>query len=360
MKNFAYLMVLAVLFTACKKNKTTTEDTAFEKISDIDFDKIPLKNLSDYAFFKGKLTDFKAAEGVIPYEPVSSLFSDYALKKRYVWMPEGTSATIPDDPDDPLDFPEKTILIKNFYFPADYRHPDENKRMIETRLLVKYKEEWQAYAYLWNDEQTDAVLKNIGAVVPVNFISNSGEKVDFNYVVPQKTQCRSCHNRDEKFLPIGPKGKQLNHDYAFEDGKENQLVKWKSLGILKTDKELAQIKSLVNPMDESQPLAIGAKSYLDANCAYCHIIGGPASTSGLYLNIEEPSELHQGIRKSPVAAGMGGGGFKYDINPGHGMESVITYRMSSTHPGVMMPEFGRVTVHKEAVELIARWIDSLK
>jgi glucan phosphorylase len=37
----------------------------------------------------------------------------------------------------------------------------------------------------------------------------------------------------------------------------------------------------------------------------------------------------------------------------------MVYRMKSTHPGVMMPELGRVTVHQEGIELISEWINSL-
>ena len=33
--------------------------------------------------------------------------------------------------------------------------------------------------------------------------------------------------------------------------------------------------------------------------------------------------------------------------------------MESTDPGIMMPEMGRVLVHKEGVELVREWIDSL-
>jgi glucan phosphorylase len=41
------------------------------------------------------------------------------------------------------------------------------------------------------------------------------------------------------------------------------------------------------------------------------------------------------------------------------MESILTYRMNSTHPGIMMPEIGRVSIHKEGVKLISDWIDAL-
>ena len=46
------------------------------------------KKLSDFSFF----TDDKAqvpSQGVVPYELISSLFSDYSYKQRWVYIPEG-------------------------------------------------------------------------------------------------------------------------------------------------------------------------------------------------------------------------------------------------------------------------------
>lgn len=346
---YCFFLVVLCISLGCFKKKKTPDS--------IDFAKLPYKALSEYGLFTGDLKDFSAAERVIPYEPVSSLFTDYAFKKRYVWIPGNTSATLPENPDESFDFPDKTILIKHFYYPNDFRKPEGEKRVIETRLLVKVNDNWEAYGYLWNDEQTEATLKNTGAAVPVSYINEGGQKVAFTYAMPQKTQCRSCHSRNEKMFPIGPKAKQLNNPTA--DGK-NHLEEWISLGILKTEKDLKSIKSLINPMNDQHPLGERARAYLDVNCGHCHSKQGPASTSGLYYNAEETNAFHLGVLKSPVAAGMGGGGFKFDINPGHGMESIVTHRMNSTHPGVMMPEIGRVTIHKEGVELIAKWIDEMK
>lgn len=339
MKNCWAILLLSILW-GCSRSGSP---------SDIDFTKIPYKTLSEYGLFTGDLKEFSEAEGVIPYEPVSSLFTDYAFKKRYVWMPDGTNATVPDDPDASFDFPDKTILVKHFYYPLDFRNPEGEKRIIETRLLIKNKGTWEAYPYLWNDEQTQATLKNTGGAIPVSFTNEKGEKVAFNYAMPQKTQCRSCHNKNGVMLPIGPKAKQL----------ANQLEKWEAAGILKTDKDLSSIDALVNPFNTSHPLSERSRAYLDVNCGHCHSQQGPASTSGLYYNVEETRPFHLGIWKSPVAAGMGGGGFKFDIYPGHSNQSIVTHRMNSTHPGVMMPEIGRVTIHREGVDLIAEWIDSL-
>lgn len=355
MKHPFFILILIIVVSGC------SGDNSKQKTADkIDFQKLPYKTLSDYGFFEGELNEWNETNGLVYYEPVSSLFTDYAFKKRYVWMPEGTYATLPEDPDAPFDFPDKTILIKHFYYPADFRKPTGEKRIIETRLLVKNNNKWEAYPYLWNETQTDATLKNTGAVIPVSFINEKGESVSLKYTLPQKTQCRSCHNRNGDMIPIGPKGKQLNHALAHETKPVNQLQHWVSLGKLKTHVDLNSIKSLVNPADKTHPIPERARSYLDVNCGHCHGSKGPATTSGLYYNVEENRPFHLGVLKSPVAAGMGGGGFKFDINPGKGKESIVTYRMNSTHPGVMMPELGRVTIHKEGVELISKWIDEMK
>lgn len=39
-------------------------------------------------------------------------------------MPKGSKANFDiNDQDKPLDFPENTILIKNFYYPEDFSNP---------------------------------------------------------------------------------------------------------------------------------------------------------------------------------------------------------------------------------------------
>ncbi|MHC5540015.1 hypothetical protein ACYOEI_17490, partial [Singulisphaera rosea] len=66
-----------------------------------------------------------------------------------------------------------------------------------------------------------------------------------------------------------------------------------------------------------------------------------------------------GIGKTPVAAGIGSGGLAYDIVPGAPDQSILAYRIASTHPGVMMPELGKRLVHDEGVALIRQWIAAM-
>lgn len=327
--------------------------------SAVSFDQIPFKNLSEYGFFKGKMREFNPGNGVLLYEPTSSLFTDYAFKSRYIWMPEGVSATIQDDVEGTFDFPDKTVLIKNFYYPADFRSPGEDIRIIETRLMVKKNGNWDAFPYIWNKDQTDASYKVVGAEIPVNWIDDQGEAQLANYIVPNKAQCKSCHNKDEVMVPLGVKAKHLNHELREKDGPKNQLIKWEESGYIHGLKAVDNYPTIVNYNDTSSPLNLRAKAYLDINCAHCHSAEGPASTSGLFLNYEETDPAKLGVYKTPVAAGFGAGSFKYSIWPGKSDESIMTFRMGTNQVGAAMPEIGRVTVHKEGVELIKSWIDGM-
>ncbi|ADQ17820.1 hypothetical protein Lbys_2124 [Leadbetterella byssophila DSM 17132] len=330
MRSCFFMAICLLLFQCTKEEANTT---------------FPYPKLSDYQLFKGEMKLLSPNDELLEFEPTASLFTDYAFKKRFVKIPKDSVAHLPEHPDEPIVFPNETILVKNFYYPLDFSKPEGERKIIETRLLIRTKNTWEAYTYLWNEAQTEALLKNVGATVPVTYFDKDTVKLD--YVVPQKTQCRSCHQRDGEMQPIGPKGKQL----------ADQLSRWKALG--KIDSDQFTGKKLVPPFDPNYPLEDRARSYLDVNCGHCHSSTGPASTSGLHYNREETRNFHLGVMKSPVAAGLGGGGLKFDIKPGSSEESIVVYRMNSTHPGVMMPELGRVTVHQEAVDLIRAWINSL-
>ena len=138
--------------------------------------------------------------------------------------------------------------------------------------------------------------------------------------------------------------------------RSNQLAKWHDQGWI--DNKFNEVK-MINWADESKTVDQRARSYLDINCAHCHIEGGSADTSGLYLDYNEKREINLGIYKKPIATGRGSNNLKYSIVPGNPEESILLYRMKSLDPGVMMPESGRALEHTEAIELIGKWIKNL-
>lgn len=321
----------------------------------------PPKMLSGFGFFEGAGIA-KPSPGIVGYDLVTPLFSDHAVKTRAVHVPAGSAAAY--EPEEAFVFPVGSALIKSFAFPADFREPDKAVRLIETRVLLRQADGWQAYAYVWNEDQTDAELKLAGKRLPVSFVDATGKTVSFSYAVPNKNQCKTCHSINGEVAPIGPKARNLNRDHDQEDrrddGPANQLAWWAEKGMLSGLPELARVPSAANWLDPALPVEERARTWLDVNCAHCHRPEGSASNSGLFLTRGEESRVAMGIGKRPVAAGRGAGDAQFDIVPGHPEQSIVVRRVASTEPGVMMPELGRNLEDGAAVELLREWILTMR
>lgn len=318
----------------------------------------PPKSLSEYRLFIDG-TAQTPNDSVLPYDLNTPLFSDYALKFRFFYMPSGTPADY--DADTVFAFPVGTVLVKTFAYPADMRAPDEALRLLETRLLIHKETGWVALPYVWNDEMSEAVLKKAGARIPVSWVHTDGRVRETRYRVPNVNQCKGCHATGKNLTPIGPKARNLNKAFAYSGGRENQLTRWTETGYLRGAPEPAKAPRMPRWDDPSSgSLDARARAYLDVNCAHCHGIQGAADTSGLFLDVTEAVPIRYGVYKRPVAAGRGSGGYDFDIAPGKPDESILTFRMIALDPGIMMPEMGRTLAHDEAVALIREWIDKME
>lgn len=331
---------------------------AYADIDDVALmNKRPARMLSAYGLFDD-ITAHQPNAALIPYDLQVPLFTDYAEKYRFVYVPNGKMASY--HATEVFEFPVGSVLVKTFAYPADMRKPDENVRLIETRFLIHQENGWNAWTYVWNAEQTDAALKVAGTMTDVDFIDKSGTVRSINYIVPNKNQCKGCHSLNGALSPIGPKARNLNKNFDYEGSSFNQLDLWQNHNILTGVPSYEDITKLPRMNDETAPLDRRARAYLDINCAHCHRAEGPGSTSGLFLTYGETNPTTWGYKKRPVAAGRGSGGLTYDITPGDAGASIIIHRMASTDPGVMMPEVGRTTVHAEGLALLRAWINDMK
>ena len=321
---------------------------------------------------------------VLAYDLATPLFSDYALKLRTLWLPQGTHARYTTEGS--LDFPVGTVISKTFYYPRTQTDP-ENLRavqwtqdlqsgfdgqaldlreviLIETRLLVHQPDGWQALPYVWNDEQTDARLQIVGDIKRLTLHRDHSRQA-FAYVVPNRNECASCHQLDQNrdgLSPIGPSARNLNRLADFyPGGAGNQLEvlaarAWLE-GLPEPDQRPAAARwDPHQPLTDAHNLEARARTYLAVNCAHCHQRGGSGDTSGLFLDAAENDATRLGVCKPPVAAGRGTGGHRFSIVPGQPQQSILSYRIFSDETGVLMPETGRSLVHQEGLDLINAWI----
>jgi uncharacterized repeat protein (TIGR03806 family) len=373
-------------------------DLCTQEFVGINWDALLTENclkLSDYNLFSNAADPTSGPnENGIPYDLSTPLFTDYATKYRFVFVPEGKVATYSKD--EVIEFPVGTVLVKTFSMPENTNNRGVNETHIETRLLIHREKGWTAIPYYW-DSATDASYMVVGKTIAIN-ITHDGESLAFDYGVPQKNQCTNCHavvpvlggpedKRKSIFKPIGPKARFLNYDYNYGSQIENQLAHWESSGILvaapadKTSIDSAPIvkdtMDIVALSEDTVKLNTAARAYLDINCAHCHRnaltisepnYAGAAGDSGLTVEFNrdfgtDPGKF--GVCKTAVAGGypaeVAGGYNQYprDIVPQHADRSYLLYRMNTNDGRHKMPELGRGSIHKEGVELIRAWINSL-
>lgn len=314
----------------------------------------PAALLSDYGFFEGELAQLRPAEGVTPYEPVSPLWSDGALKSRFLVLPEGESIDVRDDEE--WELPLGSVLIKHFAFARDAREPEGERVHVETRLMTQTEEGWTGEVYLWDEDQAEAERFLPGALLTLDLLDEQGEAAPMHYVVPNTNHCRNCHEREDGMHLLGVIPAQLNTEVERDGELVSQLDWLAEQGLFSQPlPPAAELPALASPTGPA-PLEDRARSYLHANCSHCHRPGANAWPSGLFFTYWEDDPIRYGVCKRPVATGAGSGGHSFDIVPGDPESSIVTFRMESTDPDIKMPELSNLQAHAEGVELVWDWI----
>jgi uncharacterized repeat protein (TIGR03806 family) len=337
------VLILLLALAGCRRESANVHPVLTEPFPE---------KLSQWHLFTASDPTLAPNTGVIPYDLNTPLFSDYASKYRFVWMPAGTSATYRED--GVFDFPVGTVLAKSFAFPVDGNSAREH--LVETRLLVHTNEGWVGLPYIWNESQTEARLELAPDPVAIHYTDAASKRHEFTYFIPNANECKQCHENNHAMLPIGPKARNLNKEFVYQDGPSNQLSYWNRIGYLKGTPARAPAAAKWSDTS-SGSLDARARAYLDTNCAHCHQPGGTAGYTGVDLRVSADLRTF-GICKSPNSSGRVGN-LSYDLVPGHPEQSILLARMESVRPKEMMPQIGRSVMHEEGVALIREWIASL-
>jgi uncharacterized repeat protein (TIGR03806 family) len=339
--------------------------------------------LSEYQLFSNLCNPTTApSDRGLVYDLSVPLFTDYATKYRFVFVPEDTKATYSSGAgttledgrtlyvdDGVIEFPVGTVIVKTFSLPSDTNDRGFDKEnMVETRLLIHREAGWKALPYVWNEDKTDAILDFNGDSQQVSLMHDSNQ-LDFTYSVPDPQKCKRCHQIEGKLEPIGPKARYLNMDYTYADGTiKNQLAQWVDAGLLDVTSLPETIEAVPVFKDSTvlasiadEDLEQAAKGWLDINCAHCHNPGGDASNTNMHVEYTRSFSADKsghGVCEDPVSGA--GSGFAYVIVPGDADNSLLTYRLGTRNAGELMPPLGRDLVHAEGHALVASWIDSLE
>lgn len=356
---FLYFLI-SFSIIGCSSDNDGPIDEEPEEVSPVVFDinAVPYQKLSDYNFFKAPMSGFDPVYGVLPFQPASQLFTDYAMKNRFIWMPDGQSAGYVAD-NKSFDFPTGTVLIKNFYY--ENVLPGNTKKIIETRLMIKKPNEWIFANYIWNAEQTEATFDLDGGFVPIEWVQNGVTK-NVNYRIPNGNECFMCHYVNNTAFPIGPKPQNINFALNFADGLKNQITKWEEFGYLNSGSP-GEIASIADYNDTSKSLDLRARSYMEMNCAHCHIDGGYAEFYPVRLEftpIPDYNALGVCVEPNININGIIGQEADHIIAPGNPLKSVLYHRMNTDLEMIKMPMIGRSLIHEEGVTLVTNWINEME
>lgn len=268
--------LLFVFLVACEEDN----DNNGNEIPDFNFpSSIAFQDsLSSYEIFQGASYDLVPSDGFHLLELSSILFTDYAHKQRLIKLPQGSQLVNLDNAQ--LDYPDGTMLVKTFFYYHDERDTSLGKRVLETRLLIKENGIWNVATYVWNQDQSEAILDLNGSNTQIAWLDENGNNRSTLYHIPSENECGACHQSNSKLKPIGPTLRNLNRDVVRNGIGQNQLSYFQSLGIL-NNFPVNAIDEIVDYNDPNATLALRARAYLAMNCSHCHNPSGwerPAET----------------------------------------------------------------------------------
>jgi len=284
------------------------------------------------------------APGVVPYLINAEPWADGATAERLVALPGDSQLKVYKKTNSQVgyiagewEFPDGGVLTKTISLSG---------RRLETQVLHFDVDTWKAYNYLWNDEQTEAVLADdVGSDLKVG-------RQTWRHA--SRTECLLCHTTRVGSV-LGFRPPQL--DLISGDGaaSSNQLVALQQLGLF-AELLPAKIDRFPNPHDPDASFEQRARSYLHVNCGHCHTRGGGGSS---FFNVQFNLPLS---RTSLLASRPTQGTFgildAQIVAPGDPYRSVLYYRMSKLGHG-RMPQFGSQVIDPRGTRLIRDWIASL-
>jgi uncharacterized repeat protein (TIGR03806 family) len=313
-------------------------------------------HLSETGLF-ADLATMRPAPGLVPYDVNVPLWSDGALKDRYVALP-GTER-VGWRADGAWTFPTGTALVKTFRLPLVAGDPSSAVR-VETRVLLHSASGWEGYSYRWRDDESDADLLPDSDVrtLTVQDPAAPGGSVQRTWAFPGRGECLRCHTEAAGRV-LGLNTREMNRTLDYAVGAtvvpDNQIRAWAHAGLFSPNPPAAS-SLLAHPplLDEAKPLADRARAYLDVNCSMCHRPGGPVG----HFDLRASTPIAQaGLLDVPPTYGGLGLANPVLVESGDRDGSVLHLRLRST-TSTRMPPLAHSVPDPDAIDVVGRWIDA--
>ena len=304
----------------------------------------------------------KVAPGVIPYSINAEPWMDGAVAQRYIGLPGTSTLGIYDSGNMQIGyieggwkFPTDGVLMKTISLEMESGNP-ASLRHLETQILHFNVDTWRGYSYVWNDEQTDAVLAEGGSDRAFSIIDSQapGGQRQQTWHFASRTECILCHTtRGGSIYGFNPA--QLNRVHNYGANTADQLETLKQLAVF-DEVAVSPTDRLVSPYDEQADLSQRARAYLHVNCAHCHRRGG-GGTAAIDVQYQLPLAKTNLLDARPTQGTFDMHGAQV-FAPGDPYRSVLFYRMSKLGRG-RMPYIGSNVVDVRGLRLMHDWISQI-
>ncbi len=303
------------------------------------------------------------AVGVIPYSINAEPWADGTSAERFIALPGDSTLDTYKRSDGMIGFfagdwhfPDGGLLVKTVAIELEAGNVASRKRL-ETQLLHYEIDHWNAYNYIWNDEQTEATLADdvgVDRALSIRDADAPGGLRRQTWHHASRTECLLCHTSRVGTV-LGFRPNQVDRQVAFNGTQANQLSVLNGLGLL--GEGIPNKREVLPDPLGSEPLESRARAYLHVNCGHCHSRGGGgASFFDIQYHITLPKTA---LIASRPTQGIFGIVDAQLVAPGDPYRSMVYYRMSKLGHG-HMPQFGSGVVDGDGLRLIREWIFSLR
>ncbi|KFE68369.1 hypothetical protein [Hyalangium minutum] len=289
--------------------------------------------LSETGLFQDISTRSLAA-GVREFSPRYALWSDAAVKRRYVQLPDGCQIDTSDM--DHWVLPVGARLWKDF---------TAEGKLVETRFIARYgtgPKDFILGAYAWRADGSDADYVAYGQT----------RAQGTGHDIPAAKTCKTCHSYLSE-QALGFSALQLSHE-----GSGVTLSTLVQEGRL----TVAPAAAFKAPGNSVESAALG---YLHANCGNCHNSTGIEFNNpfSLRLSVKDVNAADTDTYRTGIGVAVekfATPGITRRIDPGNPQGSCVYHRMTIRGTEQQMPPTASHLTDPEGLALISEWISSMR